>query len=70
VEPFYGWLTWLNQDGRLFPEASRASWFMFGAGGHYTWIDPEHQAVVVVRWIDPARSGSFVARVAKALEGA
>jgi CubicO group peptidase (beta-lactamase class C family) len=70
VAPFYGWLTWLNQDGRLFPEASRASWFMFGAGGHYTWIDPEHQAVVVVRWIDPARSGSFVARVAKALEGA
>jgi len=34
VAPFYGWLTWLNRDGRLYADASRSSWFMFGAGGH------------------------------------
>ena len=67
IAPFYGWLTWLNRDGAMFAEASRESWFMVGAGGHYTWIDPAHQAVVVVRWIDPAHSAGFVARVAKAL---
>lgn len=63
---FYGWLMWLNVDGRTFPGASTRSAFMFGAGGHYIWIEPEHDAVVVVRWIDPAQATAFVAQVAKA----
>ena len=67
IAPFYGWLTWLNRDGKLFADASRSSWFMFGAGGHYVWMDPEHDAVVVVRWLDGARVPGFVSRVAKAL---
>ena len=66
--PFYGWLTWLNADGRLFADASRASFFMFGAGGHTVWIDPDNEAVVVARWLDGAHSGGFVSRVAQVLE--
>lgn len=68
VAPFYGWLTWLNRDGAMFADASRQSWFMVGAGGHYVWIDPAHEAVVVVRWLDPARSAGFASRVAKAFD--
>ena len=68
VAPFYGWLTWLNADGRLFADASRASAFMFGAGGHMVWMDPDHEAVVVARWLDGAHSAGFVRRVAQALE--
>ena len=68
IAPFYGWLTWLNRDGRLFPDASRASWFMVGAGGHLTWIDPDHDAVIVARWLDGAHTAGFVARVSQALE--
>lgn len=67
IAPFYGWLTWLNRDGALFAEASRSSWFMVGAGGQYVWIDPEHEAVVVVRWLDSARAPGFVARVSRDL---
>lgn len=67
IAPFYGWLTWLNRDGRLFADASRDSWFMVGAGGHYTWIDPANDAVVVVRWLAPERAPGFVTRVARAL---
>jgi CubicO group peptidase (beta-lactamase class C family) len=66
VAPFYGLLTWLNRDGRMFTDASRASWFMFGAGGHTVWIDPDHQSVVVTRWLDGAHSKEFVSRVVKA----
>ena len=66
VAPFYGWLVWLNRQGELFADASRDSYFMVGAGGHYTWIDPEHALVAVVRWLDPARSAGFVSRVARA----
>ncbi len=67
IAPFYGRLAWLNREGAMFPEAAAQSWFMVGAGGHYVWMDPAHQAVVVVRWIDPAHSAGFVRLVAQAL---
>ncbi len=67
IAPFYGWLTWLNTGGKLFADASLSSWFMIGAGGNYVWIDPEHHAVVVVRWLDAAGADGFVSRVSKAL---
>jgi CubicO group peptidase (beta-lactamase class C family) len=67
VAPFYGRLTWLNRDARLFAHASRASTFMLGAGGHLVWIDPENQAVVVARWLDGAHTAEFVRLVTQAL---
>ncbi|MGE4241123.1 serine hydrolase domain-containing protein [Ramlibacter sp.] len=67
VAPFYGSLLWLNVDGAMFPDASRSSYFMTGAGGHYTWVDPEHDAVIVVRWLDGPHATGFVARVARVL---
>lgn len=68
IAPFYGMLTWLNRDGRMFEQASPESGFMVGAGGHYVWMDPANDSVVVVRWIDAARAGGFVSRVARSLE--
>lgn len=70
IAPFYGWLMWLNRDGTQFPGASRDASFMIGAGGHYVWIEPAHDAVVVVRWLDSAHAPGFVSRVAAALAGA
>lgn len=67
IAPFYGWLTWLNRDGRLFADASRTSWFMVGAGGNYVWIDPERDMVAVVRWLDSAHASGFVKRVMQVL---
>jgi hypothetical protein len=40
---------------------------MFGAGRHMVWIDPDHGAVVVGRWLDGAHSARFVHLVAQAL---
>jgi CubicO group peptidase (beta-lactamase class C family) len=67
IAPFYGALVWLNRDGRSFPGASARSLMMVGAGGHLTWVEPEHDAVVVVRWLDPAQTDGFVRRVTAAL---
>ena len=67
VAPFYGLLTWLNRDGRMFADASRSSTFMFGAGGHTVWIDPENALVSVTRWMDGAHAAGYVSRVARAL---
>ena len=65
IAPFYGWLLWLNIGGHNFPGASERSAFMVGAGGQYIWIEPEHDAVVVVRWIDPAHATGFMERVGR-----
>ncbi len=70
VAPFYGRLLWLNREGRNFPGASAGSAFMVGAGGHLTWIEPAHDAVVVARWLDPAFTAGFTERMAAALRGA
>jgi CubicO group peptidase (beta-lactamase class C family) len=68
IAPFYGLLMWLNRDGRNFPGASPRSSFMVGAGGHLTWIEPAFEAVVVVRWLDPAHAPGFLQRIAVALQ--
>jgi CubicO group peptidase (beta-lactamase class C family) len=67
IAPFYGWLMWLNRDGTQFPGASKDASFMVGAGGHYTWIEPAHDAVIVVRWLNSAHAADFMRSVAAVL---
>lgn len=67
IAPYYGWLVWLNGDGTVFPGASPQAFCMVGAGGHLVWIEPEHDAVVVVRWMDPAHTEGFVRHMMAAL---
>jgi len=66
IAPFYGRLMWLNPDGTQFPGASKQASFMVGAGGHYTWIEPAFDAVVVVRWLDSAHAGTFIQAIKQA----
>jgi CubicO group peptidase (beta-lactamase class C family) len=68
IAPFYGGLLWLNRDGRSFPGASPGSACMVGAGGHLSWIEPAHDAVVVLRWTDPAATAGFTQRMAAGLQ--
>lgn len=67
LAPFYGMLTWLNPQGHNFPGASEQAWFMVGAGGHYVWIEPALEAVIVVRWLDSAHFAGFCQLVTEAL---
>jgi hypothetical protein len=41
---------------------------VIGASGHWVWIDPDHEAVVV-RWLDGVHAAGFLRRVAQALAG-
>ena len=43
------------QRPRLSRRSARAA-FMVGAGGHYVGIDPALDAVIVLRWLDPAHA--------------
>ncbi len=66
IAPFYGGLMWLNCAGAYFPGASKDASFMVGAGGHYTWIEPAHAAVVVVRWLDSTHADEFMTHISNA----
>ncbi len=63
IAPFYGYLLWLNQGRRVFPSVPESSFFAFGAGSSFTWVEPERRMVVVVRWIDADHADGFFREV-------
>jgi CubicO group peptidase (beta-lactamase class C family) len=67
VAPYYGYLIWLNQEGHLFKDAPRTSWFAIGAGSSITWVDPVLELVCVMRWIDSAKTNDCIAKVMQSL---
>ena len=68
LAPFYGYLIWLNPQCSVFPSASASSYFAIGAGGSITWVDPERQMVVVVRWINADHADAFFRAVGEAVD--
>lgn len=68
LAPFYGYLLWLNFERTVFPSAPASSVFAIGAGSSITWIDPERQMVVVVRWINPDHADAFFRAVGEAVD--
>jgi CubicO group peptidase (beta-lactamase class C family) len=67
VQPTYGWMWWLNPEGRLYPSAPASAFFARGAGGNIIWVDPEHDLVAVVRWMDTASVDEFIRLVLAAV---
>jgi CubicO group peptidase (beta-lactamase class C family) len=63
LHPVYGFLWWLSPE---YPNATPKSFFALGAGGNHIWIDPEHDMVVVTRWMDPPRFNDFAKKVVTA----
>jgi CubicO group peptidase (beta-lactamase class C family) len=69
LNPSYGLLWWLNTGRAQLPSAPESSYAARGAGSNVVWIDPEHDLVAVVRWIDKASVDGFVARVLDSVKG-
>ena len=63
----YGYLWWLNQGPTRRPSAPATSVFALGAGSNIIWIDPDHDLVTVLRWIDGAAVGGFIERLMAAV---
>jgi CubicO group peptidase (beta-lactamase class C family) len=61
----YGYLWWLNTERARIPAASERALLAAGFEGHYIYVDPEHDLVIVLRWI-PDLAG-VVERVLAAL---
>lgn len=63
IAPFYGYLTWINHQRRIFSKVPETSCFAIGAGTSFTWIEPERRMVLVVRWIDADHANEFFGKV-------
>ena len=60
LHPNYGLLWWLNTGRARYPSATPESFFASGAGGNITWVDPAHDLVAVMRWMEPASVDGFI----------
>ena len=60
LNPLYGLLWWLNTGRTSLPSAPESSFAARGAGSNVIWIDPDHELVVVLRWIDKSSVDGFI----------
>jgi CubicO group peptidase (beta-lactamase class C family) len=68
AQPTYGFMNWfLNTDRKLLPSAPASAFVHLGNGTNAIYVDPEHDLVVVVRWIENDQLDGFVQRVLAAL---
>ncbi|HEX9704331.1 MAG TPA: serine hydrolase [Gemmatimonadales bacterium] len=65
--PSYGYMWWLNTGRRQWPSAPEHSFAALGAGSNVVWVDPEHDLVVVLRWIEGSAVDETLRRVLAAI---
>ena len=69
ANPGSGLLWWLNTGRALYPSAPAASLFALGGGSHVLWLDPDHDLVMVARWVDKPEVDGLLARVLASVAG-
>jgi len=63
VNPVYGYMWWRNAGRELWPSAPETSYAALGYGSNIVWVSPEHDLVVVARWIERDAIDPFLGRV-------
>lgn len=67
AEPTYGYMNWfLNTNQKLLPSASPNVYYHLGNGTNMVYVDPDHDLVMVVRWIDNKSLDGMVKAVLEA----
>jgi CubicO group peptidase (beta-lactamase class C family) len=65
--PSYGYMWWLNRGNRKWEELSENIYYGSGFGGNYIIVIPDHDLVIVARWIDTSKIGDFVKKVVESI---
>lgn len=64
----YGYMNWfLNTDHKLLPSAPLTAFVHIGNGTNMIYVDPEHELVAVVRWIENNAMDGMVKKILEAL---
>jgi len=67
VKTDYGYMNWfLNTDRKLLPSAPATAFMHLGNGANCIYTDPEHDLVIVVRWIDTKAMDAVVKKILEA----
>jgi len=61
--PTYGYMWWLNTGDRYWEGLPENIYYGSGFGGNYVVVIPDHDMVIVARWLDSTKVGEFVKRV-------
>jgi CubicO group peptidase (beta-lactamase class C family) len=68
AQPTYGFMNWYpNTDRKYIPSAPASAFVHIGNGLNMIYVDPEHDLVAVVRWIDNKAMDEFVKRLLAAI---
>ncbi|MBW3544055.1 MAG: beta-lactamase family protein [Bacteroidetes bacterium] len=69
ANPGYGFMNYfLNTNRELFPSAPESAFAHLGAGTNMIYVDPEHDLIIVARWIERNALNDLIARVLKSLD--
>jgi len=69
VNTGYGYMNWfLNTDKKLLPSAPENTWVHIGNGTNMIYCDPDHDLVVVARWIDNNAMDGLISNVLQAIK--
>jgi CubicO group peptidase (beta-lactamase class C family) len=70
AEPTYGFMNWFLNTGRQrLPPAPERSFAHLGAGSNIVYVDPDHDLVIVARWIEDKAFAGVVEKVLSAIVG-
>ncbi len=68
ANPSYGYMNWfLNTDHKLLPGAPPDAFVHIGNGTNFIYVDPSHQLVAVVRWIENSAMDGMVKKILEAI---
>jgi CubicO group peptidase (beta-lactamase class C family) len=65
--PDYGYLWWLNTQRKQWPSGPASSFAALGNGTNIIWVDPDHDIVVVWRWLQNNAMDGFIQRLEAAV---
>jgi CubicO group peptidase (beta-lactamase class C family) len=69
VQPTYGYMNFfLNPDHKFLPSAPVTAFVHIGNGTNLVYVDPEHELVMVVRWLDNKAMDGVVKRLIESLQ--
>jgi CubicO group peptidase (beta-lactamase class C family) len=68
AQPTYGYMNWfLNTDRKYYASAPASAFVHVGNGTNIVYVDPEHDLVAVVRWIETRQVNAFLEKLLAAV---
>ena len=70
AEENYGLMWWLNPPGsdERMTAISHNAYYAAGFGGNYIIVEPDHNMVIVLRWLQPSKANEFVRLLNKSMK--